>query len=699
MPEVADFDTQKDWMAACVPVRIEEGDEQDQAVAVCLSIWRDRNKTMDNALKALSRTDTELRVGNYIVLFGTRDLEGHGSKQVNADGSKGEYFSKRTVLDSPYTQAGALYVDFEHGLGELGDELLGVVDWKTARVEDKGVFVERVLNRRNRYVQWVEDLIEQKLIGTSSQAIPEGVKKADDGEILTWPIERDTLSVEPMEYRNMREFGDNVLTAFKALGIPVPVPEHTPEPDTEEAEPEASTLAVSVSAKATVTESNTIVTEITEEVLPMSEEQTQTAPVVDVDALVAEAAEKAANAAVEAYKTKLAAEPATNSGIVVVADETDKKAAAKTWSIGEFLQGVAHEARDVQPFRSTRKDGVEPGSYDFGKAMGQKAVSSLSAARRAKAITGMSELVPADGGFLVGTDQNYSIMGRVYEGGQIIQRVTMTGISPGSNGMTFIANAETSRVAGSRWGGARYYWACEGAEKTASAPTFRRVSLELNKIIGLVYATDELLQDASALEGYIMDVLPQELRVGVQNAFYNGTGAGQPLGILNAPCLVTQAAEVGQAAATIVSENILNMWSRRWLGAGPYVWMINQDILPQLWQMNLGVGTGGMLTFMPAGGLSGLPYSSLMGAELIEVEQCPTLGTVGDIALCAWSEYQAIEKGGVQTASSIHVRFIFDETVFRFVYRVDGQPKWNLPLTPMNSTVTQGPFVVLATRA
>jgi HK97 family phage major capsid protein len=354
------------------------------------------------------------------------------------------------------------------------------------------------------------------------------------------------------------------------------------------------------------------------------------------------------------------------SGLVVTADETDKKAAAKTWTIGEFLQGVAHGARDVQPFRSTRQDGVEPGSYDFGKAVGQGTVSSLKAASRAKAITGMSELVPADGGLLVGTDQSTSIMGRVYEGGQIIQRVTMTGISANSNGMTFIANAETSRVAGSRWGGARYYWACEGAEKTDSHPTFRRISMELNKIIGLVYATDELLQDASALEGYIMDILPQELRVGVQNAFYDGTGAGMPLGILRAPCLVTQAAEAGQAAATIVSQNILNMWSRRWIGASGYVWMINQDILPQLWQMNLGVGTGGMLTFMPAGGLSGLPYSSLMGAPIIEIEQASTLGTVGDIALCAWSEYQAIEKGGVQTASSIHVRFIFDETVFRF---------------------------------
>jgi HK97 family phage major capsid protein len=389
--------------------------------------------------------------------------------------------------------------------------------------------------------------------------------------------------------------------------------------------------------------------------------------------------------------------PAQKSGIQVVADEEDKAKAVKTWNLGDFCKAVAQNPESVRAYSSDLA-----GFYDLGKAVGPGVIGTaqdVQAVKARKAITGMSESVPADGGFLVGVDTNNTIMGRVYGGGEILSRVNMFNISANSNGMTFLANAETSRVAGSRWGGVQYYWAAEGAEKTASAPTFRKIELSLNKIIGLVYATDELLQDASALEGYIMSILPMELRVGVENAFYNGTGAGQPQGILGAPCLVTQAAEAGQAAATIVSENVINMWSRRWVGARDYVWMINQDVTPQLIQMNLGVGTGGALTYMPPGGLSGLPYGTLFGRPVIEIEQCPTLGTVGDIALCSWSEYIAIQKGGVQSASSIHVRFIFDESVFRFVLRVDGEPGWNLPLTPMNSTVTQGPFVVLATRS
>jgi hypothetical protein len=199
---------------------------------------------MDNALKAISQTDDTLTVGNYIVLFGGRDLEGYGSPRVNPDGTKGERFTADTVFESPYTKSGFLYVDWEHRLGELGDEVLGTVDWKTAIVDDKGIFVKRVLDRRNRYVKWVEGLIAQELIGTSSEPFSERVVKATDGTILKFPLRRDSLTVKPMEPRMMKEFGENTLQAFKALGIPVP--EHKTEPEPAETEPEADPSAASV---------------------------------------------------------------------------------------------------------------------------------------------------------------------------------------------------------------------------------------------------------------------------------------------------------------------------------------------------------------------------------------------------------------------------------------------------------------------
>lgn len=176
-----------------------------------------------NALKALDIEGSEIRVGNYLALWEGRDLEGIITKRVNPDGSKGEFFTKNTQFDSPYTDLGFLYVDWEHGKAPVGepdaDDVLGFVDWKSAKIDDKGLFVERVLNRRNRYIKFLEELLQEKMIGTSSEAISQGVRKARNGEIIRWPLRRDTLTVNPMEPRMMTQ---NSISAIKGLSQRLP---------------------------------------------------------------------------------------------------------------------------------------------------------------------------------------------------------------------------------------------------------------------------------------------------------------------------------------------------------------------------------------------------------------------------------------------------------------------------------------------
>ena len=106
-----------------------------------------------------------------------------------------------------------LYVDWEHGLAPKDEpgrnDVLGYVDWKSASIDERGVFVERVLNRHNRYVGYLEELIDAGIIGNSSEAIPDNVEIGMDGEIKTWPLRRDTLTVTPLEPRMKNK---NVLT-------------------------------------------------------------------------------------------------------------------------------------------------------------------------------------------------------------------------------------------------------------------------------------------------------------------------------------------------------------------------------------------------------------------------------------------------------------------------------------------------------
>jgi HK97 family phage major capsid protein len=180
----------------------------------------------------------------------------------------------------------------------------------------------------------------------------------------------------------------------------------------------------------------------------------------------------------------------------------------------------------------------------------------------------------------------------------------------------------------------------------------------------------------------------------------NGSGAGMPQGILNSNALVTVAKEANQGAGTIVIDNIVRMWSQCWgRSRMNAAWYINQDVEPQLYTMSLPVGTGGVPVYMPANGLSGSPYSTLFGRPVIPLEQCAGIGTVGDIILADFDQYVIVDKAGINAASSIHVRFDYGETAFRFTYRVDGQPIWNSPLTPFKSSKPLSSFVALATRA
>lgn len=334
---------------------------------------------------------------------------------------------------------------------------------------------------------------------------------------------------------------------------------------------------------------------------------------------------------------------------------------------------------------------------------------------------GMSEAVPSDGGFLVQKDFASEVLMRTYATGQIVSRVRRIPIGANANGLKINAIDEDSRADGSRFGGVLAYWINEADAMTGSKPKFRRIELNLNKLIGLCYATDELLSDAAALEAIIMQTLPQELTFKVEDAIFSGTGVGQPLGLLNAGATLQIAKDAGDSTATVSANDVIAMWSRFWApglensiasiqqtGLTPgaagerspgAAWFVDQSVLPKLFGMTIGSGTAVILLYHPPGyyGLPG-PYGQMLGLPVIPVEHCSVLGTPGDIILADLSQYVAIDKGAPQAASSIHVKFLTDEMTFRFVYRVDGQPTWKKPLTPKNGGSTMAPFITLATR-
>jgi HK97 family phage major capsid protein len=312
------------------------------------------------------------------------------------------------------------------------------------------------------------------------------------------------------------------------------------------------------------------------------------------------------------------------------------------------------------------------------------------------AAQGAGEKVGADGGFLVQQTQADGLLQKMHDVGQILPLISPVPLGANSNGIKINAVKETSRATGSRFGGVQGYWVDEGVAPTASRPKFRKVALELKKLAALGYATDELLADAIALESVMTRAFAEELTFLTEDAIINGLGAGMPLGILNAGCLVTQNKEGSQTNTTVVGNNLSNMWARLPARSkANAVWLINVDVEPQLDQLVFPVGATSIearfITYGPDGILR------IKGRPVMPVEYCATLGTVGDIILADFAEYAFIQKS-VQQASSIHVAFTTDEMAFRATYRVDGQPTWESALTPFKGTNTLSPFVALQAR-
>ena len=314
--------------------------------------------------------------------------------------------------------------------------------------------------------------------------------------------------------------------------------------------------------------------------------------------------------------------------------------------------------------------------------------------------TGLVEGLDSDGRFLVPEAFSSDLLTKTYDSAQIVSRCRDIPMTTKSVKIPYVK--ESSRADGSRQGGIRAYRAAELGAMTASKPTVGQVRLEVEKMYVYVAASEELLSDAAAMGSMIAQAASDELAFKMDDEVLSGTGAGMPLGILNAGCTVSAAKETGQVAATIQAENIFKMWSRMYGRSRPNaVWLINQDIEPQLFTMSLAVGTGGIPVYMPANGLAGQPYGTLMGRPVIPCESCATLGTVGDIILADFGQYlYARHVSGLQAATSIHLKFDYDQTIFRFTVRTDGQPWWPAALTPKSgSSNTLSPFVTLATRS
>jgi HK97 family phage major capsid protein len=350
--------------------------------------------------------------------------------------------------------------------------------------------------------------------------------------------------------------------------------------------------------------------------------------------------------------------------------EKDPKRGFK--SAGEFFKAVRHAA-------TAQSMGHQ---VDKRLVIGAAAPSTFS-----------NEGSGADGGFAVPPQFSSDIWRLSLGEGSLIPFTANTEIS--SNSMMFPKDETTP------WGGSgvQAYWKGEGTAANASKLALGAEMLRLKELMVLVPVTNELLEDAPALGSYLSPLASDHIMWKANEAILFGTGGAQPAGCMTSNALVIVAKETGQATATLVQPNISKMRSRLKTGElKNAIWIGNPDILPAL----EGLTVGSIPIFLPPGtGIREGYDGTLNGRPLILSEHAAAFSAQSDLSLIALSGYRTITKaGGIETATSMHLYFDANATAFRFIFRMDGMPIIQAPITPPTgkSTNTRSYFITLGAR-
>lgn len=381
---------------------------------------------------------------------------------------------------------------------------------------------------------------------------------------------------------------------------------------------------------------------------------------------------------------------------------TISRKAEKTESRGRKVRNSGTSIR-VEP-------NIKPdngGTYDF-KNFGEFARTVALAGKKNEdaiqrfqnvASTYGSEINGPDGGYLIPADFGTELWKKVTGEGSLYSRCTE--YITGSNSMVLPKDENTP------WGtsGVQAVWLGEGQQGTETKPSFLTDSMRLNKLMCLINVTDELLEDAPGLDSYIRTNAPDVMTQEINSAIIDGNGVGKPLGILQATnSLLTLTKETSQDAATILFQNISKMYSRMYAPLrNNAVWLINQDIEPQLDQLaftdpNGNIG-GSQPLYMPVAGLQDSPNARLKSRPVLPFQACKTLGTSGDIILVDLSQYIVLAKaGGIRTETSMHLHFDQDMMTYKLTFRMTGKPRWSSTITPQNGSNTLGYAVVMEDR-
>lgn len=298
-----------------------------------------------------------------------------------------------------------------------------------------------------------------------------------------------------------------------------------------------------------------------------------------------------------------------------------------------------------------------------------------------KILASQKEKVGEDGGFLVPADMINEIQKKVDGDESLLSRCRQLNTSGNRITMPIDENAPWSGNSSNF----EAYWVGEEKTATESQKKMGEADIKLHKLAAKVSVTDEMLEDAPLIESIIMADAPEVIMARMNSAIISGDGVKKPLGILNSGFGYEVAKESGQAADTIIFNNLKKLYTHALPRAKRNgVFLYNVACEEQLIGMKLEpTSTDSTSVYLPNNSIAGAPYGTLWGKPVFPMAGAlPQLGDKGDIMFVDLSYYYAaVKTGGIKRQISVHALWDEDKTSYKFSFRMGGQCPFKQPVS------------------
>lgn len=246
------------------------------------------------------------------------------------------------------------------------------------------------------------------------------------------------------------------------------------------------------------------------------------------------------------------------------------------------------------------------------------------------------------------------------------------------------------------YGGIVAYWAAEAALRTETEPKFKDLRLAANELAGFAYASRNIMMDnVVSLE----KVLTRNFGLAIgwyrDYAYLVGNGVDKPQGIVGAPATLS----VTRATSGQISyADLAKMYGKLIPGSHKRAyWIMQISAIQSMLQMTDSTGHYVIQPYYNANyGPGAAPVVYLMlGLPVVLTEKLSTLGTKGDLMLVDPTGYATATRQEVEIGASEHYRYLNNQMTYRFLFRGDGRPWLNQPITLADATTQVSHFAVL----